>query len=75
MPPPPPFTLLLHGQLEEIGQAACARWTRVCGGSPTGGAPWLLQSLAAYIQLRPPLVDTLDWKQPLTFLLRGDADP
>ena len=41
--------------------------------------PWRiprpLQSWARYIQSRPPLVDTIDWKRPLTFLLRGDAYP
>ena len=40
---------------------------------PTSGRSWPLQSWACYIQSRPPLVDTIDWKRPLTFLLRGDA--
>ena len=42
---------------------------------PTSGRSWLLQSWAGYIQSRPPLVDTIDWKRPLTFLLRRDAYP
>ena len=41
----------------------------------TSGRSWALQLWAGYIQSRPPLVDTRDWKRPLTFLLRGDADP
>ena len=40
---------------------------------PTRGRSWPLQSWAANIQSRPPLVDTMDWKRPLTFLIRGDA--
>ena len=40
---------------------------------PTNGRSWPLQSWAPYIESRPPLVDTIDWKRPLTFLLRGDA--
>ena len=43
--------------------------------SPTSSRSWPLQSLACYIQLRPPLVDTIDWKRPLTFLLRWNAYP
>ena len=42
---------------------------------PTSGRSWPLQSWACYIQSRPPLVDTIDWKRPLTFLPRGDAYP
>ena len=42
---------------------------------PTSGRCWPLQSWARYIQSRPPLVDTIDWKRPLSFLLRGDAYP
>ena len=42
---------------------------------PTSGRSWPLQLWARYIQSRPPLVDTIDWKRPLTFLLRGDAYP
>ena len=42
---------------------------------PTSGRSWPLQSWVRYIQLRPPLVDTIDWKRPLTFLLRRDAYP
>ena len=37
---------------------------------PTSGRSWPLQLWARYIQSRPPLVDTIDWKRPLTFLLR-----
>ena len=42
---------------------------------PTSGRSWPLQSWARYIQSRPPVVGTIDWKRPLTFLLRGDAYP
>ena len=42
---------------------------------PTSGRSWPLQFWARYIQSPPPLVDTIEWKQPLTFLLRGDAYP
>ena len=42
---------------------------------PTSGRSWPLQLWAAYIQSRPPLVDTIDWKRPLTFLLRGGSYP
>ena len=42
---------------------------------PTSGRAWPLQLWARYIQWRPPLVDTINWKRPLTFLLRGDAYP
>ena len=45
------------------------------GDPPTSGRSWPLQSWARYIQSRPPLVDTIDWKRPLTFLLCGDAYP
>ena len=38
----------------------------------TSGRTWPLQLWARYIRSRPPLVDTIDWKRPLTFLLRGD---
>ena len=40
---------------------------------PTRGRSWPLQSWAHYIQLRRPLMNTIEWKRPLTFLLRGDA--
>ena len=40
---------------------------------PSSGRSWPLQSGARCIQSRPPLV--VDWKRPLTFLLRGDAYP
>ena len=42
---------------------------------PTSGRSWPLQSWARYIQSRPHVVDTIDWKRPLTFLLRVDAYP
>ena len=42
---------------------------------PTSGRSWPLQSWARYIPSRAPLVDTIDWKRPLTFLLRGYAYP
>ena len=34
-----------------------------------------MHSWACYIQSRPPLVDTIDWDWPLTFIVRGDAYP
>ena len=37
------------------------------------GRSWPIHSWARYIQSRPPLVDTIDWTRPLTFILRGDA--
>ena len=40
---------------------------------PTRAHSWRLQSWAAYMQSRPPLVDTINGKRPLSFLLRGDA--
>ena len=57
-----PFTRPLHGHMEGVGLAACARSTRVRGGSdpPTSGRSWPLQSWARCIQSRPPLVDTID---------------
>ena len=42
---------------------------------PTSRRSWPLQLWARYIQSLPPLVDTINWKQSLTFLLRGDAYP
>ena len=42
---------------------------------PTIGRSWLLHSWACYTKSRPSLVDTIDWKCPLTFILRGDAYP
>ena len=38
---------------------------------PTSGCSWPLQLWARYIQSRPPLLDTINWKRPLTFLLLG----
>ena len=42
---------------------------------PASGRSWPVHSWAHYIQSRPPLVDTIDWDRPLTFILRGDAYP
>ena len=42
---------------------------------PASGRSWPIHSWARYIQSRPPLVDTMDWTRPLTFILRGDAYP
>ena len=41
----------------------------------TSGPSSPLQSWTRYIQSRPPLVDTIDWKRPVTFRLSGDAYP
>ena len=40
---------------------------------PMSGRSWPLQSWARYIQLRPSLGVTIDWKRPLTFILHGEA--
>ena len=42
---------------------------------PKSGRSWPLHLWAPYIQWCPPVVDTMDWKPSLTFLLRGDAYP
>ena len=42
---------------------------------PTNGRSWPVEWGACYIQSRPPLLDTIDWNRPLTFLLRWDAYP
>ena len=42
---------------------------------PGSGRSWPVHSRACYIQSRPPLVDTIDWNRPLTFIVRGDAYP
>ena len=39
------------------------------------GRSWPVHSRARYIQSHPPLVDTIDWDRPLTFIVRGDASP
>ena len=39
----------------------------------TSGCSWPLQSLARYLQSCPSLVDTIEWKQLLNFILFGDA--
>ena len=38
---------------------------------PASGRNWPMHSWAGYIQLRPPVVDTIDWGQPLAFLCAG----
>ena len=40
---------------------------------PASGRSWPVHSWARYIQSRPPLVDTIDWNRPLTFIVRGNA--
>ena len=40
---------------------------------PASGPSWPVHSWARYTQSRPPLVDTIDWNRPLTFIVRGDA--
>ena len=42
---------------------------------PASGRSWPLPSWARYVQSRPSLVDTIDWKEPLTFIVPGDAYP
>ena len=42
---------------------------------PASGRSWPVHSWARYIQSRPPLVDTIDWNQPLPFIVCGDAYP
>ena len=42
---------------------------------PTTGHSWPVHSWARYIESRPPLVDTIDWDRPLTFIVRGAAYP
>ena len=39
------------------------------------GRSWPLRSWVQYLQSPPPLVDSIDWSRPLTFILRGDAYP
>ena len=36
---------------------------------------WHMHSRTRYIQSRAPLVDTIDWGRPLTFIVRGDKYP
>ena len=43
--------------------------------TPRSGRFWPLQLWARYIQSPPHLIDTINPKQPLTFLLHGDDDP
>ena len=40
---------------------------------PASGRSWPVHSWARYILSRPPLVGTIDWGQPLMFIVRGDA--
>ena len=42
---------------------------------PTSGYSWPLQSWDRYVQSRPLLVQTIHWQRPLTFIVRGHADP
>ena len=42
---------------------------------PGSGRCWPVHSWTRYIQSRPPLVDTIDWDRPLTFIVRRDAYP
>ena len=42
---------------------------------PASGRSWPVHSWARYIHSRQPLVDTIDWDWPLTFIVRGDAYP
>ena len=42
---------------------------------PASGRSWRVHSRARYVQSDPPLVDTIDWGRPLTFIVRGDAYP
>ena len=42
---------------------------------PTSGCSGPMQSWGGYIQSRPPVVDTIDWERPVTFLLWGHAYP
>ena len=40
---------------------------------PASGRGWSVHSWARYIQSRSPLVDTIDWGRPLTFIVCGDV--
>ena len=42
---------------------------------PASGRNWPVHSWARYIQSCLPLVDTIDWGRPLTFIVRGDVYP
>ena len=42
---------------------------------PASGSSWPMHSWARYIRSRPPLVDTIDWGRPVTFIVRRDAYP
>ena len=42
---------------------------------PASGRSWHVHLWARCIQLCPPLVDTIDWGRPLTFIVRGDVYP
>ena len=61
--------------MEGVGQAACARSTRIHGRSPHK-RPLLAVAIVGLLHpIASPLVDSIDWKRPLTFCLRGDAYP
>ena len=59
--------------MEGVGEALALDPPVSVPQPPTSGRSWPLQSWARCIQSRLPLVDTIDWKRPLTFLLQGDA--
>ena len=40
---------------------------------PAGGRSWPVHSWTRYIQLRPPVADTIDWGRPVTLIVRGDV--
>ena len=42
---------------------------------PRSARTWPLQSWVQNLQSCPPLVDTINWSRPVTFILRGDAYP
>ena len=60
---------------KELVKAPELRPPVVVSDPPASGRSWPIHSWARYIQSRPPLVDTIHWTRPLTFILRGDAYP
>ena len=40
---------------------------------PASGRIWLVHSSPRCMQSRPPLMDTIDWDRPLSFIVHGDA--
>ena len=61
--------------MEGVGEAPCARSTRVRAGAPYRRTILPTTIVGALHPIAPTLADTIDWKRPLTFLLRGDAYP